>query len=234
MTRENGRPGLGLALRLARRELRGGLQGFRIFLACLMLGVAAIAGVGSVSEAVLAGLRAEGRNLLGGDLDPRLAHRKTTPEEFAWISNQADVSVVTHMRAMARATGGNGQRSLVELRAVDGNYPLYGEVELTPAQPLQQALAYDGEAWGAAAARNLLARLDLEPGGRVKVGDALYEIRAVLEREPDRTTQALILGPSFVVSSASLGDSGLDFRGAALAAAALARASYIGCRTCRS
>ncbi len=216
MTRTGGTSGLGLALRLARRELRGGLHGFRIFLACLLLGVAAIAGVGSVSEAVLAGLRAEGRNLLGGDLDLRLAHRQTTPEEFAWISERAEVSVVTHMRAMARATGGNGERSLVELRAVDGNYPLYGAVELTPAQPLQEILAYDGEAWGAAAARNLLTRLDLKAGGYVKVGNALYQIRAVLEREPDRTTQALILGPSFVVSSASLEASGLDRPGSLL------------------
>lgn len=37
---------LSLAARLARRELRGGLAGFRIFFACLVLGVAAIAGVG--------------------------------------------------------------------------------------------------------------------------------------------------------------------------------------------
>jgi putative ABC transport system permease protein len=210
VTRTSASPGLGLALRLARRELRGGLQGFRIFLACLMLGVAAIAGVGSVSEAVLAGLRAEGRNLLGGDLDLRLAHRKTSPEEMTWISAQGEVSVVTHMRAMARRADGDAQRSLVELRAVDAGYPLYGAVELTPEQPLQEALAYDGEAWGAVADRNLLVRLDLAPGGRVTVGRALYQIRAVLEREPDRTAQALILGPSFVVSSASLEASGLD------------------------
>ncbi len=34
---------LALAWRLAGRELRGGLKGFRIFLACLALGVATIA-----------------------------------------------------------------------------------------------------------------------------------------------------------------------------------------------
>ncbi|MBC7134474.1 MAG: hypothetical protein H5U25_02375, partial [Oceanibaculum nanhaiense] len=56
-------------LRFARRELRGGLKGFRIFLACLMLGVAAIAGVGSVSESLLAGLRADASQILGGNVD---------------------------------------------------------------------------------------------------------------------------------------------------------------------
>ena len=42
--------------RFAARELRGGLKGFRIFLACLALGVAAIAAVGSVRSAIEAGL----------------------------------------------------------------------------------------------------------------------------------------------------------------------------------
>ena len=37
--------GIALAWRLARRELRGGLKGFRIFFLCLLLGTAAIAGV---------------------------------------------------------------------------------------------------------------------------------------------------------------------------------------------
>ncbi|MGE5767923.1 MAG: hypothetical protein ACM35H_12095, partial [Bacteroidota bacterium] len=65
-----GRPsGWPLALRLARRELRGGLKGFRIFLACLTLGVTAIAGVGSISDAVMTGLQRDGRVLLGGDMD---------------------------------------------------------------------------------------------------------------------------------------------------------------------
>ena len=70
-----------LALRLALRELRAGLTGFRIFLACLALGVAAIAGVGTLSEAFVGGLKDDSRNLLGGDIDLRLLHRKATPEQ---------------------------------------------------------------------------------------------------------------------------------------------------------
>ena len=209
MKQADASPGLGLALRLARRELRGGLKGFRIFLACLMLGVAAIAGVGSVSEAVLAGLRAEGRTLLGGDLDLRLAHREASAEETAWLTARAEVSVVTHLRAMARTTGEGGRRNLVELRAVDGGYPLYGAVELDPAQPLEQALAFDGAVWGAAVDRNLLTRLEIAPGDRIKVGHALYQVRAVLDREPDRTAQAFFLGPSLMVAAASLPATGL-------------------------
>ena len=56
-----------LALSFARREMRGGLAGFRVFLACLTLGVAAIAAVGSVTEAFRVGLQDQSQAILGGD-----------------------------------------------------------------------------------------------------------------------------------------------------------------------
>ncbi|MFQ6017797.1 MAG: ABC transporter permease [Kiloniellaceae bacterium] len=205
---------LGLALRFARRELRGGLGGFRVFLGCLMLGVAAIAGVGSVSQAVLTGLRQDGRSLLGGDLDLRLVHRAASAEQRAWLEARAAVSEVAEMRTMARATGRDTRRVLVELRAVDARYPLYGEVGLMPAGPLEDALGFRDGAWGAAVDAGLLPRLDIAPedftpGVRVRIGAALYEIRAILAREPDRTTRIFALGPHVLVAKASLGDTGL-------------------------
>ena len=51
----------GARLRLARRELRGGLKGCVVFLACLVLGVAAIAGVGVINAGVLEGLERDAR-----------------------------------------------------------------------------------------------------------------------------------------------------------------------------
>ena len=56
-------------MKLARRDLRGSLKGFRIFLACLILGVAAIAGVGTLSSSITTGLKANGQVILGGGPD---------------------------------------------------------------------------------------------------------------------------------------------------------------------
>ncbi len=220
-----GRPAtgdLGLAFRLARRELRGGLRGFRIFLACLTLGVAAIALVGTVSDAMLTGLRNDGRALLGGDLDLRHVHRAATERQRAWLARRGDLSESVEMRAMARALpaaqssegGAEGERpprALVELKAVDSLYPLYGEVRLDPPLPLDQALARGegGGAWGAVVDRGLLNRLGVELGDRVRVGEADYEIRAVLEFEPDRATRTFTLGPTFMVARGSLEATGL-------------------------
>src|SRR5690242_8288297 len=73
------------ALRLARRELRGGVRGFRVFLACLVLGVGAIAAIGSLAAAVEAGMRADAKHLLGGDISARLALRPAGAEERAFL-----------------------------------------------------------------------------------------------------------------------------------------------------
>ena len=102
---EGGAAPYGLALRLARRELRGGLRGFRAFLASLVLGIGAIAAVGSLTESLLDGLRGDGRVLLGGDLDLRLAHREITAEQRAWLEARGRLSQVTHLRAMAHKDG---------------------------------------------------------------------------------------------------------------------------------
>ena len=74
-----------LALRLALRELRGGLAGFRVFLACLALGVAAIAAVGSVRAAIEPGLAREAAALLGGDAEIEFTYRFADPDERAWM-----------------------------------------------------------------------------------------------------------------------------------------------------
>ena len=75
------------AFRIARRELRGGLRGFRVFLACLALGVAAIAAVGSIASSVIAGLEEDGAILLGGDAALQMTHRDISPDERAWLEN---------------------------------------------------------------------------------------------------------------------------------------------------
>jgi putative ABC transport system permease protein len=197
-----------LAFRLVRRELRGGLKGFRIFLACLMLGVAVIAAVGSITAAVRAGIATDARQILGGDVELRVLYQPVTPEQRAFLDASGTVSASREMRAMTRPPTGDA-RTLVELKAVDGAYPLYGAIELAPALPLADALAERGSRWGAVADANLLDRLGLKLGDSLRVGDATYELRATITREPDRGTGVFILGPRLMVADASLATTGL-------------------------
>jgi putative ABC transport system permease protein len=191
-----------LALRYALRELRGGLRGFYVFIACIALGVMAIAGVGSVAASLGEGLAREGRTLLGGDVAFSLIQREAKPDEVAFLRSRGDVSIAATLRAMARA--GDGRLALVELKAVDGNYPMLGEVTLNPKIALPDLLAERDGAFGAAVDSTLLARFDLKLGDRVSVGSASFQIRSVVEAEPDKLAGGVGLGPRFLVSEAGL------------------------------
>src|SRR5437879_637081 len=117
--------GSSLALRYALRELRSGLRGFYVFIACIALGVMAIAGIGSVAASLSEGLTREGRTLLGGDVAFSLIQREAKPDEVAFLRTRGEVSVAAALRGMVRS--GDGRLALVELSAGDGAYPMLGE-----------------------------------------------------------------------------------------------------------
>ncbi len=135
-------------VRFALLELRGGLHGFRIFVACIALGVMAIAGVGSFARSLTNGIDREGQVILGGDLSFMLIHREADTAERRFLESRGQVSSGANMRAMATTAGGT--RVLVELKAVDGLYPIYGKIALDPDMPLDRALAQRDGAFGAA------------------------------------------------------------------------------------
>jgi putative ABC transport system permease protein len=191
-----------LALRYALRELRGGLRGFYVFIACIALGVMAIAGVGSVAASLGEGLAREGRTLLGGDVAFSLIQREAKPDEVAFLRSRGEVSVAATLRAMARTM--DGRLALVELKAVDSIYPMLGEVTLDPKMPMADLLAERDGAFGAAADSTLLARLDLKLGDRVTIGSATFQIRSVVGAEPDKLAGGVGFGPRFLVSEAGL------------------------------
>jgi putative ABC transport system permease protein len=191
-----------LALRYAWRELRGGLRGFGVFVACIALGVMAIAGVGSVAQGLADGLSHAGALILGGDLSFTLVQREADEGEVRFLAAHGAVSAAATLPTMAR--GGDGRSTLVEVKAVDSAYPLLGAVTSEPAMPLPDLLARTGDAFGAAADPALLARLDLKLGDRITIGKATIELRATLQSEPDRLAGGISFGPQLLVSDAAL------------------------------
>jgi len=201
---------LALALALARRELRSGLGGFRLFIACLALGVGAIAAILSFSRAVEEGLHADAREILGGDVAISLLYREATPEQVDFLRSQGQVARWIDSRAMARPVAADGRPALVQLKAVENAYPLYGAVELKDGGTLADALARRDGVWGAAVEEVALRRMNIALGDRVKVGDAVIEVRAVIAREPDRGLNAFAsLGPRLMVPFEALAETGL-------------------------
>jgi putative ABC transport system permease protein len=191
-----------LPLRFALRELRGGLHGFYVFFACIALGSMAIAGVASLAASLADGLAREGRAILGGDLAFTLIQREAKPDEMAFLNAHGVTSSVATMRAMARTD--SGEATLVEMKAVDSRYPLYGQAVLDPPGSLADVLAGHERLFGAAADPTLMARLDIKPGAKLMIGNATIEIRAVLTSEPDKLAAGIGFGPRLLVSQDAL------------------------------
>ena len=198
---------LALSLRYALRELRGGLNGFYVFIACIALGVMAIAGVGSLAASLGEGMAREGRNLLGGDVAFLLFQREAKPDELAFLRSRGQVSAIATLRGMVRAA--DGRLALVEMKAVDDTYPSIGELTLNPVVPMNDLLAERDGVFGAAADPTLLARLDLKVGDIVMVGDARFQIRSAVESEPDKLGIGIGFGPRFLISETALHATGL-------------------------
>ncbi|WP_043835565.1 ABC transporter permease [Muricoccus aerilatus] len=190
--------------RLARRELRGGVRGLRIVLACLALGVAAIAAVGTLRAAVQAGLEADGAQLMGGDVLAANS-RPFPPEARAWIEGRGGrVSQLVLTRSMVVAS--SGERTLVELKAGDNAYPLYGELAIDPPGPLSAGV---GGLPPVVLDPLVAQRLNLAPGDTVRIGDARFAYRGALVSEPDKAAGAAILGPRAIIPLPALEAAGL-------------------------
>ncbi len=193
-------------LELAWRELRVNGRSLWVFCACLMLGVILVAAAGGLYRVVSAGLLADTRVLLGGDLEID-SNAALEPAALDWIEQRGELALVIELDTMLGTPDGNFLR--VELQSVDDNYPLYGELVLDPAIPLEQALALASDRYGAAIDATLAERLGIGVGDDVSVGGIQLRIRAIVVNQPDRRLNADWRGAPLMLSEAALKQTGL-------------------------
>lgn len=197
-----------LALLLARRDLRRSVRGLLLLALCLFLGTAALAGIGSVSESMLAGLAAQGRTTLGGDLEMRVSQRRATVEEQAAFAEAGRVSETVSLRAMASADGApdasGAAPTLVDLKAVDARWPLVGRFTVAPGARSQRPSGAD-----AIVAPALADRLGLRVGGVFRVGESRFRVAGLIAAEPDALGEGFSLGPRVIIDAGALDATGL-------------------------
>lgn len=197
-----------LALRYALREMRGGLSGFYVFIACIALGVAAIGGVNSVAQSVGDGIAAQGRNILAGDMSFALQQRQANEAEKQFLESQGRLATSATMRSMARKPDGSDQ-ALVEVKAVDQNYPLYGELKTTPELNQDARFAAQDGIYGALVSKLFLDRMGLELGEEILLGTARFQLRGIIDEEPDLLSDGFSFAPRFMISLDALSAAGL-------------------------
>ena len=194
-----------LPIVLGLRELRAGLGGFYVFIACVALGVAVIAGVGALTDGLRSGFERQGERILGGDVTLSRAHKRAEPEERAWLAARGTVSETSTLRSMARTADGSDS-TLIELKAVDAAYPLVGDVGFRDGVEIDAAIR---RGTTAAVEPILLERLGLKVGDTIRLGALEVPVTAVVESEPDAISDRMTFGPRVLVSMATLEKTGL-------------------------
>ncbi len=183
---------------LAKRDLRGSKAGLRLLALCLFLGVATLAGIGSLTDAILANLSERGQVILGGDVEMETSQRAADAEEREAFARSGQVSETVRMRAMAARADGRAS-VLAELKGVDAAYPLYGKFRLASG-----AIAARPRGNSVAIAPVLGEKLGVGVGDVIRVGEASLRVIGLIADEPDRVGEGFTLGPVMITDEAGI------------------------------
>lgn len=191
---------------IARRDLSARFRGLRLLLACLFLGVGALAAIGTLTGAIEGELKSRGQTILGGDVQIEVWQRPASPAERTELEKFGQVSGGVRLQAMASS----GQTVVpIELKAVDGKWPLVGRLTLTDGRKVGQPAP--GEAW---VSQDALARLELKAGDSFTLAGQALKIGGVIADEPDRLSEGFALGPTVIVADGFPEAAGLTSPGA--------------------
>jgi putative ABC transport system permease protein len=202
---------------MAWRETSGAWRHFLYFFACIAIGVGALVGVSLFSKGVDRAITKEARGLLGGDLEIRVTHPLSLAGQTVLHSlDERDIEVthVSELVAMAARLNLDPSVSqstqIIELKAVEPTYPLYGAIRVDPVQPLETLLHPDERrcgghsCFGAVVQESLLIRMGLSVGDQLKIGQAMFLITGIVRIEPDRMANAFSLGPRVMIAQEGL------------------------------
>src|SRR6187455_2449827 len=174
---------------MAMREVRASWKRLLFFFVCIAVGVASIVVIRSVIQSVRRGMTSESRALTGGDIVVR-SNNPFTPRVTALIEREQRVGrIATVSHAIEIATmvrPGETSRvatKMVELKAVESQFPLYGTLTLADGRPYSHALL---EGHGVLVRPELLTLLDLNVGDPIFIGSQPFAIRGVIKDEPGR------------------------------------------------
>ncbi len=199
-------------LRYMARESRGSRGRLGFFVACLAVGVAAVVAVAGLSEGLETAVGGEARQLMAADV--AIEGREPLPDEVVALLDSKRGNRRATLKEMATVVAAvpedgtdiAGPSQLVELKSVEGPYPFYGRLALEPAEPLAELLAPNR----VVVAPDLLSRLGLVIGDRLRLGREIYEISGIVNSEPDRIGLALTMGPRVFVSGEGLARADLE------------------------
>jgi putative ABC transport system permease protein len=198
-------------LRMAAREIRASWRRLLLFFVCIAIGVASIVALRSIVQNVRGGLAGEARALTGADVvvsgnDAFTPAVRDAVERERSEGRVGVVSEAVEVATMVRAASGDAPVArMVELRAVEDAFPLYGALTLREGVYSHDLLRNHG----VLVRPELLAQLSVSVGDQLLIGTQPFEIRGVVDREPGRSVGSFSLGSRIFIDRADLASTGL-------------------------
>ena len=199
-------------LRMAARELRASSRRLLFFFVSIAVGVGSMIALGSVIESVRAALMKESKTITAADLliwadRPYTDNARYIVDEKLQKHGALETTRSIESTAMARPEDERLQATtMVELRAVESAFPFYGRMELAGGIPYDHALLKER---GALVRPELLTRLGVQVGDRIRIGEASFEIRGIVIREAGRSLSMFTMGPRVFIAYEDLEATGL-------------------------
>jgi putative ABC transport system permease protein len=196
---------------MARRELRASWRRLIFFFLCIAIGAGSIVAVRSMLQNAGVAIAAEARALLTADVqvDSNRPWTKETLEVIDRIARpplvEARAETIESATMIRPADPAREGAMMIELKGIEPPFPLYGDFKLANGQPFDYSLIRNH---GAVVSPALLDRLKLEVGDEVKIGNAAFQIRGVIEKEPGGAS-GFRLGPRVFIERATVESAGL-------------------------
>ncbi|HKE85702.1 MAG TPA: FtsX-like permease family protein [Vicinamibacterales bacterium] len=194
---------------MALREIRASWRRLLFFFVCIAIGVASIVAIRSLIQSVREGLTQESRAMTGADVVVRSDRPLGAPVREAVAREQAtgrvgEVFESIEMATMVRPATGTTTR-MVELRAVQDAFPMYGTMTLVSGQYSHRLLRDHG----VLVRPELLAQLGQSVGDDLLIGTERFQIRGVIDSEPGRNLGSFSIGSRVFIDFADLPSTGL-------------------------
>ena len=174
----------------------------RVMVFALILAVTAITAVGFFTQRVGAALNQQGGLLLGGDI--AIAADHSVPEPFAKMATDWGLKTAKTYEFPSMVIHGNANQ-LAEIKVVDSSFPLRGDLTIgKTTNELGKAVNSAPKAGQVWVEPRLAHLLDLKVGDTVSVGEANFNVAAILLREPSRGGDMFSFAPRLMMNADDL------------------------------
>ena len=188
--------GLAFVCRMAAREIRAAPRRLLLLMGTVAVGVAALVAINSFTDNLQDSVRRQARALLGADLAlvSRQAFSPRVEALLDSLSRGARLSRVTSFAGMAYVTRTAGTR-LVQVAAVEGQFPFYGEIRTDPQPAWAQLL--NGR--HVVVDPSLLTALSARIGDTVSLGEGRFVITGTIQSAPSDAGVRFAFGPRIYI-----------------------------------